>query len=70
MNIAIDIKPTSNTNPRPFFAIRLFPQNNEEMGEVEWGMSVMGEPERIERVCNGTGDKSFHYVILFKEKDA
>jgi len=67
MKIVIDERPSSNNNPKPFFAIRLYPETNEEMGKMEWGLSVMSDPYRVDRICNGKGDTTFHYAILFKE---
>jgi len=68
MNVELDMRPSSDKVPHPFFAIRLFPETNEEMGKMEWGINVMGQPNRIARVFNGTGGKTFHYVICFEER--
>lgn len=69
MKIFIDAQPAKDpTNNRtPSFMIRLWPETNEEMGAMEWGLSVFGKPRSINRVCNGSGDKTFHYAIGFND---
>jgi hypothetical protein len=67
MKTEIDARPVTNNDPSPFFAIRLYPETNEEMGEMEWGINVCSKPSEIRRVCNGTGDKAFHYALIFKK---
>ena len=65
MKIELDVRPSTNQNPKPFFAIRLFPENNKEMGDLEWGLSVMGEVEKeIIKSCNN----GMMYSIVFKNK--
>jgi hypothetical protein len=68
MKVLLDKRPADNNNLKTFFALRLYPETNEEMGIMEWGLEVTGGPDRIGRVFNGTGDSTFHYVIPFKEK--
>jgi len=68
MKIEIDARPMKANETKPFFALRLFPETNEEMGKMEWGMEVAGKPASIERVTNGDGDKTFHYVIVFRKE--
>lgn len=67
MKIEIDARPVTKDNISPFFAIRLYPETNEEMGEMEWGIAVCNKPHEIIRICNGTGDKTFHYALIFKK---
>ena len=67
MKIEIDARPATKDNSSPFFALRLYPETNEEMGEMEWGITVGSKPSEIRRVCNGSGDKSFHYALIFKK---
>jgi hypothetical protein len=67
MKIFIDARPATKDTPTPSFMIRLWPETNEEMGAMEWGMSVFGKPRSIHRVCNGSGDKTFHYAIGFDD---
>ena len=69
MKIDIDARPMKAHETKPFFALRLFPETNEEMGNMEWGMEVAGKPVSISRVMNGSGDKTFHYVITFEKKE-
>ena len=68
MKIEIDARLMKAYETVPFFALRLFPETNEEMGNMEWGMEVAGNPVSISRVMNGTGDKTFHYVIAFRKE--
>jgi hypothetical protein len=69
MKVEIDGRPVNKDNQKPFFAIRLYPETNEEMGNIEWGINVCPIPTEIMKVCNGTGGKSFHYAIIFRKKE-
>jgi len=69
MKIEIDRRPVTNNDPRPFFALRLYPETNEEMGLMEWGIECVPKPKEMIRVFNGRGDKTFHYAIIFERKD-
>lgn len=68
MKVDIDKRPSSNNDPHPFFCLRLYPESNEEMGNMEWGLSVMGDLDNVVKVCNGSGEKTFHYAITFKRR--
>jgi hypothetical protein len=67
MKIEIDARPATKDNSSPFFALRLYPETNEKMREMEWGINVCSKPSEIRRVCNGTGDKTFHYALIFEK---
>ncbi len=55
------------TDSKPFFAFRMYPETNEEMGIMEWGVECMPNPEPMRRIFNGKGDKTFHYAIIFNK---
>jgi len=71
MRLEIDDRPAkTGERDNPFFAIRLYPDTNEEMGKMEWGLAIGNGNAKIERVYNGSGNKSFHYVIIFDDKNS
>jgi len=65
MKVELDVKPVTNSNPRPRFAIRLYPETNEEMANLEWGLNVMG---KVDDVCKSFNSKMM-YSVIFKEKE-
>ena len=66
MKIEIDAR-KKDDSAGPFFAIRLYPENNDEMRQMEWGLAIGMVPSgRIERIS--VGDE-FHYVIPFSRED-
>ena len=66
MKVEIDMQPVDNSHPECFFAIRLYPENNKDMTDMEWGLSVMdNKPEEIMRAGKTS---AFHYVIPFRVK--
>jgi len=69
MRIVIDDRPVKGSESTdPFFAIRLYPDTNEEMGKMEWGMEISDGTAKLDKVYNGSGDTSFHYVIVFERE--
>ena len=69
MKIVLDKRPSTQNDPKTFFAIRLYPETNEEMGQMEWGLECVPQPKEIRRVFNGNGDMTFHYAIIFEKQD-
>ena len=66
MKVELDVRPSQSKNgevQKPFFAIRLFPETNKEMADLEWGISVTDGPEKITKNCNG----AYSVAIIFKE---
>jgi hypothetical protein len=66
MKIEIDERAATNSNPDPFFAVRIFPETNEEMSQMEWGIKCSFQPTEIRRVVNGN---TFHYAIIFEREN-
>ena len=64
MRIELDQRPMTNNNKVGFY-IRLYPENNEDITKMKWGLNVMGEPEKI--IEAGTTSE-FNWTICFKEK--
>lgn len=67
MQIKIDHRPdrTDQGQGGCVFVIRLFPETNEEMATMEWGIAVDMVPSKMERIAQG--DK-FHYAVIFAPK--
>ena len=65
MRVELDKRPSKNQGDKPFFAIRLFPETNQEMGDLEWGLAVMGNPGEIVKGFNN----GMMYAVCFKQKD-
>jgi hypothetical protein len=65
MKVELDARPSNNNNAKPFFAIRLFPETNKEMADLEWGLSVTDGPDQVVRNCAG----AFSIAIIFKDKE-
>lgn len=63
MKVELDCRPATNNDPNPFFAIRLYPENNKDMTNMKWGLQVMGGVNSISEA--GLTDE-FHYVITFQ----
>jgi len=63
MKIDIDKRVTDARCPKAFFAIRLIPENNEEMSSLEWGRHLFN-PTSFEIVNQG----HLSYVVQFSEK--
>jgi hypothetical protein len=66
MKVELDVRPSNNNNAKPFFAIRLYPETNKEMADLEWGLSVTDGPEKVVRSCAG----SYSIGIIFKDKNS
>ena len=62
MKVEIDARPQKN-NDKPFYAIRLFPETNEEMAQLEWAKTIEYNPQG-EFLRNAAGD-TIHYAIIF-----
>ena len=65
MKIEIDkrhVDPKNAARSEPWFALRLYPENNREMADMEWSQTLALQPARIERIT--VGDQ-FHYVVVF-----
>jgi len=65
MKIEIDDRPSTNTNPKCFYAIRLYPETNKEMADLERAMVIKYQPKVYLR--NSTVE--IHYAIIFEEKE-
>ena len=63
MKVDLDGRPAKDGHG-PFFAIRLYPETNEEMGGLEWAKAIKYVPNGEFLRC-AQGD-SFHYVIVFR----
>lgn len=68
MKVEIDNRAEGNGNP-PFFAVRLYPETNEEMAQMEWGL-MMASAECGESLASLTriaiGDR-LHYVMVLEK---
>ena len=64
MKIEIDDRPSSNTDPECFYAIRLFPETNKEMADLERAMVIKYQPKEYLRIST----VGIHYAIIFEEK--
>jgi hypothetical protein len=64
MKVRLDKRPQTN-NQKVFFAIRLYPENNEDMTNMMWGLEVMGKIKDISMA--GLTDEA-HWVITFEER--
>lgn len=65
MKVEIDQRPVTADRRSPFFALRLFPETNEEMASMEWGL-CLGHKARIQPVIN----ENYHYAIVIEnDKD-
>lgn len=62
MKLSIDARPSTNNDQDPTFIIRIFPENNEDIGKMEWGLAIDYHPTEMIRVVNG----EFHYAVIFK----
>lgn len=66
MKVEIDIRPVDEHHPEPYSAIRLYPENNKDMTDMEWLLGVMdNKPEKIIRAGETS---SFHYAVTFQVK--
>lgn len=68
MRVKIDARPMESGNAvgEEFFAIRLYPETNEEMRDLQWGLEVFDGPESFKLIVDGA---SVHYAVNFKRKD-
>lgn len=65
MRTEIDARPAKGSDG-PYFAIRLFPDTNEEMAQLEWAKSIDYVP-KPDFLRNQVGN-SIHYAIIFKKE--
>ncbi len=66
MKIVIDSRPVrEGRNDKPFFAIRLYPETNKEMADLEWGLLVKKNTSQTIKVVQD----DFHYAIIFDDKE-
>jgi hypothetical protein len=63
MKVEIDWR-APKENGKGFYGIRLYPETNEEMADLERFKSCKLEPEEYLRIVNGA---SINYLIKFKE---
>ena len=63
MKIVLDKRPQTNNN-KVFFAIRVYPENNEDITNMKWGLEVMG---KVEKVIEAGLTDEFHWAIIFYE---
>lgn len=66
MKIEFEETPSSIDNPNWFYAIRLYPETNQEMALLERAITLQGEPKEYLR--NPIADK-LHYAIIFGKKE-
>jgi hypothetical protein len=67
MKIEIDWRPKKEGQTSDFFGIRLYPETNEEMADLERFIAVGLKPNDIMRIVSGD---SLNYLIKFEnEKD-
>jgi len=65
MKVEIDWQPKKEGQLSDFYGIRLFPETNEEMADLERFIAVGLKPNDIMRIVCGD---SLNYLIEFKEK--
>jgi hypothetical protein len=63
MKVEIDWR--VNAGEKGFYGIRLYPENNEEMADLERFKSCKFEPSEYQRIV--TGD-NLNYLITFEEE--
>jgi len=64
MKIIINNIPAKH-GEKPFSAIRLYPENNNEITEMEWALKVFKNKAKIEKIiCGG-----YHYAIILEPAD-
>ncbi len=65
MKVRLDVLPSNKNNPCPYFAIRLLPETNEDMANMEWGLAVMGD---IKPKITKNFNDEMQYIISFENK--
>lgn len=65
MKIEIDWRPKKENQSDDFFGIRMFPETNEEMADLERFIAVDLKPTDIMRIVSGN---SLHYLIKFEKE--
>lgn len=65
MKVVIDARMQTDRG-KPFFAIRLFPETNEEMASLEWGRQCGFIPQELMVIPSAA--KSVNYSIIFRQK--
>lgn len=61
MKVKIDLRPVTDREPEPFFAIRLFPETNEEIAAMEWPLSIRMSRAKIVRIAQD----ELHYAVIY-----
>jgi hypothetical protein len=64
MKIEIDWRPKREGQTSDFFGIRLYPETNEEMADLERFLSCKLQPSEYMRIINS----DINYLIKFEEK--
>lgn len=65
MKVEIDWRAPDQNNIKGFYGIRLFPETNEEMADLERFKSCNLEPTEYLRIVNGN---AINYLIKFEEE--
>jgi len=65
MKVEIDWKPRKEGQLTAFHGIRLYPETNEEMADLERFKSCKLEPSEYHRIVVGNG---INYLIKFKDE--
>ncbi len=68
MKIELDARDIDETGKNlarrePFFAIRLYPESNDEMARLEWALAEKMRPVEIQRIVLAG---SIQYAVQFK----
>ncbi len=65
MKVKLVAIPIEKNNSVPYFAIRLLPETNEDMANMEWGLAVMGD---IKPKITKNFNDEMQYIISFENK--
>lgn len=63
MKIELDTRYVDDQHLKCFFAIRLYPETNEEMAKMEWGSKLL----RVKGMERIDYPDQIHYAVLFEE---